>query len=214
MGHSVSSFPTKHTNMAPLTSWLTFVVLLAGVSCQSYNYETPGYSYEAPSQRSEEVPLDPLARLALNIPGGGTPGVDYPILSAVPDTGFSCSDYSYPGYFADTAPESRCQVFHICQSDGVHDAFLCPNGTIFNQQTFVCELWSNVDCAASTARFDLNLAIGKIPEVKQVVKPQSLYETPKEIVKPQSLYETPKEDVKPSLLFESPKEVVRTNSLR
>merc|ERR1719427_849967 len=190
--HSVSSFLTAHTKMAHLTSWLTFAVLLAGVTGQSYNYETPGYSYEAPSQHSEELLLDPLARMALNIPGGGVPGVDYPILSAVPETWFSCSDYSYSGYFADTAPESRCQVFHMCHSDGLHDAFLCPNGTIFNQQTFVCELWFNVDCAASSARFDLNLAIGKVPEVRKVVKPKALYETP--VQKPDVLYKTPAQE--------------------
>merc|ERR1712111_254855 len=189
MGHSVSSFPTKHTNMAPLTSWLTFVVLLAGVTCQSYNYETPGYSYEAPSQRSEELPLDPLARMALNIPGGGVPGVDYPILSTVPVSGFSCSDYSYSGYFADTAPESRCQVFHMCHSDGLHDAFLCPNGTIFNQQNFVYELWFNVDCAASSARFDLNLAIGKVPETRKDLSESS--SNIREVVQPGYSYETP-----------------------
>merc|ERR1712062_59155 len=199
MGHSNSSFPTPHTNMTRLTSLLTFAVLLAGVTGQSYNYETPGYSYDAPSQRSEEVPLDPVARMALNIPGGGVPGVDYPILSAIPDTGFSCSDYSYSGYFADTAPESRCQVFHMCHSDGVHDAFLCPNGTIFNQQNFVCELWFNVDCAASSARFDLNLQIGKVPEtqndlskssseIREVVQPGYSYETPSA---PDQLYHTP-----------------------
>merc|ERR1712212_796242 len=188
MGHSVSSPRTQHTNMTRLTSSLTFVVLLAGVTSQSYNYETPGYSYEAPSQRSEEPALDPLARMALNIPGGGVPGMDYPILSAVPNTGFSCSDYSYSGYFADTAPESRCQVFHICQSDGAHDAFLCPNGTIFNQQYFVCDWWFNVDCAASSTRFNLNLEIGKVPETKYLSKSSSEI---REVAQPGYSYETP-----------------------
>merc|ERR1712029_481414 len=197
MGHSVSSLRKQHTNMIRLTSWLSFVVLLAGVTGQSYNYETPGYSYEAPSQHSEEPALDPLARMAYNILGGGVPGVDYPILSTVPSTGFSCSDYSYSGYFADTAPESRCQVFHMCHSDGLHDAFLCPNGTIFNQQNFVCELWFNVDCATSSARFDLNLVIGKVPEtrkdlsfsnIREVVQPEYSYKTPSA---PDQLYHTP-----------------------
>ena len=31
-------------------------------------------------------------------------------------------------------------------------SFLCPNGTLFNQQYFVCDWWFNVDCA-NTARF-------------------------------------------------------------
>merc|ERR1719427_2645340 len=208
--HSVSSFLTAHTKMAHLTSWLTFAVLLAGVTGQSYNYETPGYSYEAPSQHSEELLLDPLARMALNIPGGGVPGVDYPILSAVPETWFSCSDYSYSGYFADTAPESRCQVFHMCHSDCLHNAFLCPNGTIFNQQTFVCELWFNVDCAASSARFDLNLAIGKVPEVRKAVIPKSLYETP--VQKPEALYKTPVQE--PEVLYKTPVQEAEVREVR
>lgn len=38
----------------------------------------------------------------------GEPGVDYPILSRVNSTDFSCRDQKYPGYYADV--ESRCQV--------------------------------------------------------------------------------------------------------
>ena len=25
--------------------------------------------------------------------------------------------------------------------------YLCPNGTLFNQQYFVCDWWFNVDCS-------------------------------------------------------------------
>ncbi|XP_063591978.1 U-scoloptoxin(01)-Er1a-like [Penaeus indicus] len=70
----------------------------------------------------------------------------------------------FPGYYADTAPEAGCQVFHICQFDGRHDSFLCPNGTIFNQQYFVCDWWFNVDCAASEQFVSLNADIGKVPD--------------------------------------------------
>lgn len=49
--------------------------------------------------------------------GGATPNI--------PETGFNCADYEFPGYYADV--EAECQVFHICQEDGRHDAFLCPN---------------------------------------------------------------------------------------
>ncbi|XP_047482930.1 uncharacterized protein LOC125034927 [Penaeus chinensis] len=128
----------------------------------------------------------PIAALAANIPGGGVPGEDYPILASVPDTGFSCEDQEFPGYYADTAPEAGCQVFHICQFDGHHDAFLCPNGTIFNQQYFVCDWWFNVDCAASVQFRSLNADIGKIPEDaaasvrNDVVAPNQLYGTPEE----------------------------------
>jgi len=37
----------------------------------------------------------------------GRPGVDYPILSAVPYTNFYCDEQAYPGFFADM--ETRCQ---------------------------------------------------------------------------------------------------------
>ncbi|XP_037787699.1 uncharacterized protein LOC119583299 [Penaeus monodon] len=128
----------------------------------------PGYSYGAPDLRADASTLDqqerdPIAALAANIPGGGVPGEDYPILASVPDTGFSCEEQEFPGYYADTAPEAGCQVFHICQFDGRQDAFLCPNGTLFNQQYFVCDWWFNVDCAASEQFRSLNADIGKIP---------------------------------------------------
>ncbi|XP_047483748.1 palladin-like [Penaeus chinensis] len=140
------------------------------------------YSYGAPDLQaavsSFDAPAaeDPIATLAANIPGGGVPGEDYPILASVPDTGFSCEDQEFPGYYADTAPEAGCQVFHICQFDGRHDAFLCPNGTIFNQQYFVCDWWFNVDCAASEQFRSLNADIGKIPEEDNL---NNAYESPR-----------------------------------
>ncbi|GFX92892.1 chitin-binding type-2 domain-containing protein [Trichonephila clavipes] len=35
-------------------------------------------------------------------------------------------------------------------------SFLCPNGTVFNQATFVCEWWHNVDCSKSEQHFAKN----------------------------------------------------------
>lgn len=89
----------------------------------------------------------------------GEPGKDYPIYSQVPMTSFKCSDHQYPGYYADV--EAQCQVFHICQPDGRHNAFLCPNGTIFSQRHFVCVWWYEVDCAESAQYFDLNADLYK-----------------------------------------------------
>ncbi|XP_063600630.1 insoluble matrix shell protein 4-like [Penaeus indicus] len=54
--------------------------------------------------------VDPFRALADAIGGGGVPGVDYPILAFVPDTGFSCNG-QLPGYYADTSPEAGCQYF-------------------------------------------------------------------------------------------------------
>jgi hypothetical protein len=99
---------------------------------------------------------DPLAALAGNIPG--TPGEDYPILAEVPETAFSCEGQVDGGYYAD--PEAKCQVFHICTADGqgglAKYSFLCPNGTIFNQNYFICDWWFNFDCAEAEGLYSKN----------------------------------------------------------
>ena len=47
--------------------------------------------------------------------------------------------------------ETDCQVYHVCGSDASRPApissLLCPNGTLYNQQYFVCDWWFNVDCS-------------------------------------------------------------------
>ena len=62
------------------------------------------------------------------------------------------------GYYADV--EAECQVFHICGGDGngglTKYSFLCPNGTIFQQQYFVCDWWFNVDCPMAESFYSLN----------------------------------------------------------
>merc|ERR1711936_1386527 len=91
-----------------------------------------------------------------NIPG--VPGDDYPIYAQVPDTSFICDGLVEGGYYAD--PEAECQVFHICGNDGngglTKYSFLCPNGTIFQQQYFVCDWWFNVDCSLAESLYFVN----------------------------------------------------------
>ena len=88
----------------------------------------------------------------------GLPGEDYPIFAEVPDTSFTCDGQVEGGYYSD--PEGECQVFHICGSDGngglTKYSFLCPNGTIFHQQYFVCDWWFNVDCSLAESLYSLN----------------------------------------------------------
>jgi len=97
-----------------------------------------------------------LDALAANIPG--VPGEDYPIYSEVPESGFVCDGQVDGGYYAD--PEAECQVFHICTSDGKGGlgkySFLCPNGTIFNQNYFICDWWFNFDCEEAADLYSLN----------------------------------------------------------
>merc|ERR1711892_1022921 len=94
----------------------------------------------------------------------GNPGEDYPIYAEVPETVFSCDGRVEGGYYAD--PEADCQPFHVCSAgrDGglTKNSFLCPNGTLFNQENFVCEYWFNVDCSQAESFYGLNDNIGTV----------------------------------------------------
>ena len=87
----------------------------------------------------------------------GVPGEDYPIFAETPETSFICDDKASGGYYAD--PEAECQVFHICVDQGragnAKYSFLCPNGTIFNQEVTVCDWWFNVDCSLSEELYSI-----------------------------------------------------------
>ena len=51
-------------------------------------------------------------------------------------------------------------MFHICTADGNGGlskySFLCPNGTIFNQNYFICDWWFNFDCSQAEALYSRN----------------------------------------------------------
>ncbi|XP_035214214.1 adhesive plaque matrix protein-like [Stegodyphus dumicola] len=97
----------------------------------------------------------------------GEAGKDYPVLKEIPHIRFSC-DSKAPGFYADV--EHRCQVYHQCSDKGRVQSFLCPNGTIFNQETFVCEWWHNVDCEKSEKHYGKNKDLYKpnVPEKGKV----------------------------------------------
>ncbi|KOX80909.1 hypothetical protein WN51_00826, partial [Melipona quadrifasciata] len=80
----------------------------------------------------------------------GQPGVDFPALTTIPATSFSCRGLK-GGYYADL--ETNCQVFHICDN-GRKISFLCPNGTIFQQSQLICDWWFKVDCSKSTELYE------------------------------------------------------------
>jgi hypothetical protein len=129
-----------------------------------------------------------LRALAVSVPG--VPVDDYPIFAEVPESAFSCEGQVDGGFYAD--PEAKCQAFHICANDGhgglAKYSFLCPNGTIFNQNYFICDWWFNFDCngavslssrnqeiaaerdAASRSAFDLT-SYGAPPTEDKVQKP-------------------------------------------
>ncbi|XP_015920885.1 uncharacterized protein [Parasteatoda tepidariorum] len=113
-----------------------------------YGSAEPHHYYEP----KNELPVEDHGDLSA-IPGA--PGLDYPTYSHLPETGFKCLQHtSTPGFYADV--ETKCQMWHYCQPDGRHDRFLCPNGTVFDQLTRVCNWWFNVYCDNSLSYYDIN----------------------------------------------------------
>jgi len=150
------------------------LALALGVSCDTLGGHSHGHGHGLRQGRQEE-PLggygqpsygdldtaasdaaDPLAMLQTSVPG--IPGEDYPIYAEVPETAFTCDGQVDGGYYADG--EAECQVFHICTADGAGGlskySFLCPNGTIFNQNYFICDWWFNFDCSTAEDLYSLN----------------------------------------------------------
>merc|ERR1712111_114113 len=151
------------------SSMKTAAIVLAlalGVSCDTLGGHSHGHGHGLRQGRQEEAlgaygqpqygddldtaasdASDPLAMLQSAVPG--VPGEDYPIYAEVPETAFTCDGQVDGGYYADG--EAECQVFHIRTADGAGGlakySFLCPNGTVFNQNYFICDWWFNFDCA-------------------------------------------------------------------
>ncbi|CAL4090813.1 unnamed protein product [Meganyctiphanes norvegica] len=129
----------------------------AAVSAQSYSDGSLPKTFDQPGCRTSEN--DPDADCIF-----GVAGHDYPTYHSVPSTVFSC-DGHLPGIYAD--PDSACQVYHMCLAGGSVHSFLCPNGTLFHQEYFICDLWFNVDCSRATKFYSLNENIYKDPETKE-----------------------------------------------
>jgi len=151
-------------------------VLLSSVACQEegYDYAPPPVATQLQPRPPRPQPIeaegfgaskpqasgggghshadsdDPLAWLRESVPG--EPDVDYPILNTAPETSFSCADKA-DGMYADV--EARCQPWHQCLGDRKW-SFLCPNGTIFNQEIFTCVWWFDFDCESAEGFYSLN----------------------------------------------------------
>merc|ERR1712027_106371 len=139
-------------------------------------YAQPAYGDDLDTAASDVA--DPLAMLQGAIPG--VPGEDYPIYAEVPETAFACDGQVDGGYYADG--EAECQVFHICTADGAGGlakySFLCPNGTIFNQNYFICDWWFNFDCAQAEDLYSLNDDIAAEREAASASSPEGSYASP------------------------------------
>ena len=82
--------------------------------------------------------------------------MDYPIYSSAPVTSFTC-DGRDDGLYSDV--DTQCQAWHQCLAPDRMWTFLCPNGTIFNQEIFTCVWWFNYDCQTSVGLYDLNSSL-------------------------------------------------------
>jgi|ERR1712117_63930 len=160
------------------TTMKTAAIVLAlalGASCDTLGGHAHNHAH-APRSGRQEAPLEGYAQpayggdldTAASDPAGaldmlqnaipGVPGEDYPIYAEVPESGFTCDGQVDGGYYSD--PEAECQVFHICTADGAGGlakySFLCPNGTLFNQNYFICDWWFNFDCSTAADLYSLN----------------------------------------------------------
>jgi hypothetical protein len=79
----------------------------------------------------------------------------------LPETNFTCAGKVIGGYYADL--ETSCQMFHVCTIGQLEEPmdikFLCLNGTVFDQETRVCERVDEVDCTKSEKFYYLNLEL-------------------------------------------------------
>ncbi|OWA49961.1 hypothetical protein BV898_14493 [Hypsibius exemplaris] len=80
------------------------------------------------------------------------PGSSYPTYSYIPQTSFNCNQVRQFGFYAD--PETRCQVFRRCEAHNYMFSYICPNGTVFNQITLVCDWFYNVNCPSVGGFYD------------------------------------------------------------
>merc|ERR1711892_1341305 len=139
--------------------FLIIALCLTAASAQRRGRQEALDAYEgdaALNSYASDAVSDPLSMLQASIPG--IPGEDYPIYAEVPESGFVCDGQVDGGYYAD--PEAECQAFHICTADGAGGlakySFLCPNGTLFNQNYFICDWWFNFDCSTAEDLYSLN----------------------------------------------------------
>ncbi|XP_015585629.1 GATA zinc finger domain-containing protein 14-like [Cephus cinctus] len=148
-----------------LASLLLAVAAESPLTQQRYEDTEYGSQYPGAASNKDKGTLENLGLLdsevadELNGKGwqGVVPGIpekDYPNLNKVPETSFTCEGKIAGGYYADV--ETRCQVFHVCNTGGVKSSFLCPGGSIFNQKYFVCDWWYDFECDDATELYYLN----------------------------------------------------------
>ncbi|XP_055340681.1 uncharacterized protein LOC129589825 [Paramacrobiotus metropolitanus] len=98
---------------------------------------------------NRQLGVDQIQELWLNV----KPGQDFPLIAEIPKASVDCAKFNQPGFYADV-DAGQCQVFHRCDINGNLTSYLCPNMTLFNQITLVCDWWFNIDCAQAKQFYD------------------------------------------------------------
>jgi len=93
--------------------------------------------------------VDQIQELFVNV----KPGQDFPLIAEIPKASVDCGSFKQPGFYADTEG-GQCQVFNRCDVNGNLTSYLCPNMTMFNQITLVCDWWYNIDCSKAKSFYD------------------------------------------------------------
>ncbi|KAK2706137.1 uncharacterized protein LOC136030534 [Artemia franciscana] len=117
--------------------------------------KAPDFIKKIKPRTSEEEEGFPIIKLRIPIPVNytadgksiiGKPGADYPAYDQVPQTPFTCQG---PGHKLVADNFARCQVFHKCEGATKIGSFICPHGTVFDQQSGICDWWYDVTCHVS-----------------------------------------------------------------
>ncbi|KAH7939102.1 uncharacterized protein LOC119403158 [Rhipicephalus sanguineus] len=127
----------------------------------------------------------------------GLPSGSDEIVSPI-DISFSCAHRSL-GYYADVGNE--CKIFHVCNpvllSDGqvamMQYSFVCPNGTLFDQQSLTCTAPpGTAPCVQAESFYYLNRHVGQVGAAGvPVASPPVQPELQRPAVVPEPKHETP-----------------------
>lgn len=77
-------------------------------------------------------------------------------------------------------------MFHICHENGQRSSFLCPVGTVFNQEYLVCDWWYNVDCERSPKYYNSLQIYSTSAEKGKIVSQTELTDSEYNAIKEQS----------------------------
>ncbi|KAM7299039.1 hypothetical protein ISCGN_019606 [Ixodes scapularis] len=156
--------------MSPAT---VFAVVLALVATAS--------SGPLPGDDGRRVSESPQSAY-LGLPSGSDDIVNRPI-----DINFSCAHRSL-GYYADVS--NACKIFHVCNpvlmTDGqvamMQYSFVCPNNTLFDQQTLTCTFPpGTAPCQNAESFYYLNRHVGQNGfESVPAATPQQMQQQPQQ----------------------------------